>query len=88
MADISNIRFLPVGTPTLDLVGYGVRLSFVVIKDTTTKQFVVGLVEGFKIIPLAYVLSTDHGLQVLSKMFSGFLEVGFKAESGEIGGTK
>ena len=85
MADISNIRVLPVGTPTLDLVGYGVRLSFVVVKDNKVHQFVVGLVEGFKIVPIAYVLSTEHGLTVLSGIFKGFLDIGFKAKSGEIG---
>ena len=86
MADISNIRVLPVGTPTLDLVGYGVRLSFVVAKDSKTHQFVVGLVKSrADIIHLAYAMSMDHGLKVLMGIFSGFLSLGFKAESGEIG---
>lgn len=76
------------GAPTLNLVGYGVTLSFVVVKDREYDQFVVGLVESpVNIVALAYVASTEHGLSVLSSIFRGFLSLGFTAEPGEIGDT-
>ena len=86
MPSLDNVESLPSGTPLLVLVGRGVNLRMVVIRDNERKEFLVGLVvTPWLIEPLGYYATFLDGLDALGAITRAFTAMGFTIEDGEIG---
>ena len=81
--DLSHVKVLPKGTPLLIMRGPGAAHKFVVLGEKN--RYFVGLViKSWLVQPLAYTETFDEGLAALKMIISGFAQLGFVLEHGEI----